>query len=202
MASTMSSQRRAPQQERGERRLVQLLEAGAALLAEVGYEATTMTAIADRAQASIGTLYQYFPNKPALVQALRDRYVGEMEAGWALLDDPATAALPVEAFAHRLVEVAHRFMEEHPAYFPIIDAPVKFQRDQAARKRLRERIARIFLGKQPTLAPAVALRMANVSVQILKSMYLLYPGNSPAERVELFREYQSVMAAYLQSRLG
>jgi len=44
----------------GERRVAQLLEAAGAEMAEVGYEATTMTAIAERAGASIGTLYQYF----------------------------------------------------------------------------------------------------------------------------------------------
>ena len=79
MSSTMSSPRRAPQQERGERRVAQLLDAAASLLAEVGYDAATMTEIADRAKASIGTVYQYFPNKPAIVLALRSQYVAEME---------------------------------------------------------------------------------------------------------------------------
>jgi len=74
MPSTMSSQRRAPQQERGERRLAQVLEAAASLFAEVGYDAATMTEVADRANASIGTVYQYFSNKPAIVLALRSKY--------------------------------------------------------------------------------------------------------------------------------
>jgi len=58
MSSTMSTRRRAPQQPRGELRLAQLLQAAASLLSEVGYDAATMTGIASRAQASIGTLYQ------------------------------------------------------------------------------------------------------------------------------------------------
>jgi AcrR family transcriptional regulator len=76
----MSTSRRIPQQERGARRVAQLLEAAAAELAQVGYDAATMTAIAERAGASIGAVYQYFPNKEAIVLALRAAYGNEMEA--------------------------------------------------------------------------------------------------------------------------
>jgi AcrR family transcriptional regulator len=51
-------------------------------LTEVGYEAATMTEIANRAGASIGTVYQYFPNKEALVQALRNQHFAEMIHRW------------------------------------------------------------------------------------------------------------------------
>jgi hypothetical protein len=71
-SSDLSNLRREPQLERGERRVVQLLETAAVVLAESGYEAATMTEVANRAGASIGTVYQYFPNKEALVQATKD----------------------------------------------------------------------------------------------------------------------------------
>jgi AcrR family transcriptional regulator len=201
MPSTMSSPRRAPQQERGERRLSQLLDAAASLLAEVGYDAATMTEIADRASASIGTVYQYFPNKPAIVLALRRQYVAEMEERWAHLNEQTVAEMSVRQIAHHLVEVTTRFVDEHPAYFAILDAPVKYKRSQEARNRLRERIANVFRSKRPAISPEMALRMANVSLGIIKSMNKLYAEANFKEREELLKEYKLALAAYLESRL-
>ena len=198
----MSSQRRAPQQERGERRLAQLLEAASFVLAEVGYDAATMTAIADRAGASIGTLYQYFPNKEAVVLALRSRYAVEMGERLEHLDDEATGEMSARQIAHRLVELVSRFIEERPAYFAILDAPVKYKRSQEARNRLRERMAKVFRGKRPGISADVAYRVANVSLQIIKSMNVLYKEANSKEREELVKEYKAALAGYLGGRLG
>jgi AcrR family transcriptional regulator len=201
MSSTMSSPRRAPQQERGERRVAQLLDAAASLLAEVGYDAATMTEIADRAKASIGTVYQYFPNKPAIVLALRSQYVAEMEERWTHLNEETVAEMSAEQIAYRFVELTTGFIEEHPAYFAILDAPVKYKRSPAARNRLRERIAMVFRSKKPALSQEVAFRLANVSLSIIKSMNKLYAEANSKERQELVKEYKVALAAYLESRL-
>jgi AcrR family transcriptional regulator len=202
MSSTMSSPRRAPQQERGERRVAQLLNAAASLLAEVGYDAATMTEIADRAKASIGTVYQYFPNKPAIVLALRGQYVAEMEERWTHLNEEAVAEMSAEQIAHRFVELTIGFVDEHPAYFAILDAPVKYKRSPEARNRLRERIAKVFRSKQPALTQEVAFRLANVSLGIIKGMNKLYADASAKERQELVKEYKIALACYLESRLS
>ncbi|MDQ2711302.1 MAG: TetR/AcrR family transcriptional regulator, partial [Acidobacteriota bacterium] len=62
MASrSLITPRRVPRQERGERRVAALLEAAAAEIAEMGCEGATMSGIAERAGACIGSLYQFFP---------------------------------------------------------------------------------------------------------------------------------------------
>jgi len=60
----------APQQERSTRRLAGFLDAAAKLFAEVGYEAATMTAVAERSGSSIGALYNYFPDKQSIAFTL------------------------------------------------------------------------------------------------------------------------------------
>src|SRR5215470_17140150 len=50
-----------------------ILDASAIMFADVGYEATTMEAIAQKADTSIGSLYQFFPNKLAVFEALAVR---------------------------------------------------------------------------------------------------------------------------------
>lgn len=71
--------RRQPVQERSVQRVERMLDASAELLDDIGYEALTTTLIAQRAGVAIGSLYQFFPGKRAVVQALvqrnHDRFV-------------------------------------------------------------------------------------------------------------------------------
>src|ERR1700743_2654516 len=71
---------RAPKRERGKQRVSELLVAAAAVFAEKGYEAATMTEIAARAAAPIGSLYQFFPSKEALADTLVQNYVALLTA--------------------------------------------------------------------------------------------------------------------------
>ena len=66
--------RRQPRQIRSDRRVSKILDAAIHVFAELGFEGTTTTAIAARADVSVGSLYQYFPNKTAIVHALSDRF--------------------------------------------------------------------------------------------------------------------------------
>src|SRR6266481_8421396 len=84
-SQTELAPRRIPIQERGEKRVAGLLQAAAAIFAEVGYEAATMRDIAERAGASIGSLYQFFPNKEVVARALKTRYCQELKEVWASL---------------------------------------------------------------------------------------------------------------------
>lgn len=201
MPSLVSTNRRIPQQERGERRVAQLLGAAADVIAENGYEAATMTEIAERAGASIGAMYQYFPNKEAVVRALRAQYGDEMDARWTLLDE-ASVELPVKQLAEHFVDVMVQFIEEHPAYIPLLDAPLRFKRDQQARNRLRARFAKLFRLRRPSLSLEQAFRMANVSIQIVKSMNPLYADAKSHERLELVSEYKLALTAYLEAHLS
>src|ERR1700744_5626403 len=79
--------RRAPQQDRSTRRVAAFLEAAEVLFADLGFEAATMTAIAERSGSSIGALYSYFPDKKAIALALLDTYAGQIREHWRPLFD-------------------------------------------------------------------------------------------------------------------
>src|SRR5258708_37508733 len=108
-----------------------------------------MKAIAKRAGASIGAVYQYFPNKAAVVSALRTQYVNEMEERWIHLEE-ATAGLSLRERNQGFVDVMIRFMEERPAHITIMDAPVYSSRDKETRHPLRERLAHVVWDGRPT----------------------------------------------------
>jgi AcrR family transcriptional regulator len=68
-----TSLRRQPVQQRSAKRVEQMLNASAELIDELGYDALTTTLIAKRAGVAVGSLYQFFPDKRAVVQALTQR---------------------------------------------------------------------------------------------------------------------------------
>ena len=200
MSNPALTPRRTPQQERGERRLSQLLEAAASMMAEVGYDASTMTGIAERANASIGTLYQYFPDKEAIVRALRRQYVDEFEVCWVPLRAQASK-LNLRQLVDRFFDILIEYFEKRPAYFPVLNAPGNFKRDPTARNRLRGHFVALFREKRPDMTPEVALRVANVTVQVFKAMHLLYAEAKGAEKEEIVQEFKLLLLSYLSSRL-
>ncbi|GID13696.1 TetR family transcriptional regulator [Actinocatenispora rupis] len=62
--------RRVPVQERSAARVQRMLDACADLVDELGYDGLTTTLLAERAGVAIGSVYQFFPDKRAVVQAL------------------------------------------------------------------------------------------------------------------------------------
>jgi AcrR family transcriptional regulator len=84
--------RRRPVQERGRRRFAQILDAGRSQLATVGVDGFTLEHVAEAAEVPIGSVYQFFPNKHALIAEL--------------------SAQDTEAIATELEQAATRFPAE------------------------------------------------------------------------------------------
>jgi AcrR family transcriptional regulator len=102
--------RKSASQERSRLTVEALLEATARVLMKDGYDGASTNKIAAVAGVSIGSLYQYFPSKEALVAAVIDRHMHEMMQ--AVRDALAKVATrPIEVAARELVSVmldAHR----------------------------------------------------------------------------------------------
>lgn len=70
--------RKKPQQERSRQMVETLIEATARVIAKRGLDGTTTPNIAEAAGVSVGSLYQYFDGKEALVAALLEKMVGDL----------------------------------------------------------------------------------------------------------------------------
>ena len=102
--------RKSPTQQRSQLTVAALLKATAHILVKEGYESASTNKIAETAGVSIGSLYQYFPSKEALVAAVIDRHTEQM---MQLLRDALAEVMqqPVEVGTRQLVKVmidAHR----------------------------------------------------------------------------------------------
>ncbi len=189
--------RRIPQQKRGERRVSGFLCAAASVIAEMGFERATMTAIAERAHSSVGSLYQFFPNKLSLAEELRNQYVKNLEQSWIELGRMA-AAMSAEDLTCQLVELQIEMMKNHPVLLTLLDVPPI---SHARRELVRTRIAEVLISHQPHMSRATALRIASVVQQISRGLLSLYAQANASERIAIIEEFKSVLTGYLVPKL-
>ena len=104
----------APQQDRSTRRLAGFLQAAGELFAAVGYEATTMQAIADRSDSSIGALYNYFPDKESVAATLRQQYAEDLQSRVKTLIVESNN-LSAGRFAESFIDCILDFVQDRPA---------------------------------------------------------------------------------------
>ncbi len=78
--SASTQTRRSPKQERSQRRVALILDATRTLVGRRGNDAVSMREIAAAAGVSVSSVYQYFPDKNALLRALIDAYLEQIRA--------------------------------------------------------------------------------------------------------------------------
>lgn len=97
-----------PVQARSTARVNALLDAASDAIHELGYEQLTTAMVAERAGASIGTVYRYFPDRIAVLQAVASRNLGKatraLETRLAS-NSPATIGDTIDCAIAALVEV-------------------------------------------------------------------------------------------------
>ena len=175
-----------PKRKRGIARVAKLLDAGAAVFAEQGYRAATMTEIAARAEAPIGSLYQFFPNKDVLADALVARYAEHVEAALDRIR-AQVADLDGSQLADRLLDVLVAHAAERSLALSLLDARWEQPgvRPGVLRESLRKRITEILMLWRPHLPEEQAEVMSVVLFQAMKSLVQLheekrYPGKPEA----------------------
>lgn len=101
----LTNARKHASQARSRATVAALIEATARILVREGFDKASTNRIADQAGVSVGSLYQYFPSKEALVAAVNDRHQQELMklVRRALAQ---VAALPLEQAVRRIVAVA------------------------------------------------------------------------------------------------
>lgn len=112
------SPRKEPGQSRSRDTVDAILRATARILVDEGYEGMTTNRVAHVAGVSVGSLYQYFPGKEALVAALVDRHQSDVFA--ALNPDPELLTLPLEQVARRLIEAMLRAHGVNPPLHKVL----------------------------------------------------------------------------------
>jgi AcrR family transcriptional regulator len=189
---------KAPKRKRGKERVAQLLEAGAAVFEERGFAAATMTEIAARAGAPIGSLYQFFPNKDVLADALIDRYG---EHVFERLDRIAAKAGGLQAaqLAHALLDVFLALSSERRLAIGLLD--IRWRGPDARpgyfRGAIRARIAGILRLWRPSLSKDAAESSAIVVLQLMKAHVQLDEDRPGDAKEKAMADWRQMLETYL-----
>lgn len=198
--STKKIAARAPRRERGKRRVAALLQAAGSLFAEKGYDAVTMTEVAARAGAPIGSLYQFFPSKEVLGDALLDRFGERLgEALRSIEERVATCNIP--ELVDALLGLLDGFQEERAAAGALLESRREASaRAEELRLSLRRQVARILRARFPELSPKRAESMALLVVQLMKVAAAQGAETNLPTRDEVLDELRHLTRLYLTDR--
>ncbi|MEV7076894.1 TetR/AcrR family transcriptional regulator [Streptomyces sp. NPDC093990] len=193
--------RRTPRQVRAELTRDRILTAAAHVFAEHGYAAGTTNRIAERARVSIGSLYQYFPNKDAILAELMVRHIDR--GRWTQADQLDLSAGSLQATVRALVRDAIDNHRDDPQLLRIMfeQAPLSQElRDTITRHeservdQVRDLLARHRDVHVQDLDTAAQLIVFTVETNTHKLM--AYPHTTPVETFE--NELVAMLTRYLR----
>jgi AcrR family transcriptional regulator len=194
-------------QARGERRIGEILDAALTLFADPGYERTSTNAIAAHAGMSPGSLYQYFPNKEAIAEALSRRLLERLQAAHAsAFGDASIADLPLADVVSRVVDPLVEFNVANPGAKTLIGNAAMPEALAAGSRPLHSavtgNVAALLRARAPGLSTADVERAAMVAVQIVAALMGPIVAASGGERAALVTELKRALVGYLEPLAG
>ena len=204
--STRLSERKQPQQARSAELVAAILQAGAQVLAKEGATRFTTARVAEKAGVSIGSLYQYFPNKAAILYRLQTQE-------WQQTSDLLRRLLEDTRYAppRRLRNLVHAFVrsecEEAVMRVALNDAAPLYRDAPEARATKEEggRVVLAFLGEAlPQASDATRALAGDLITHTLSAVGKQF-SESPRSEAEI-ETYADALAdmlcAYLDSLAG
>jgi AcrR family transcriptional regulator len=173
------------------------MAAAADLFVEKGFEAATMTEIAARAGASIGSLYLFFPTKLVLAQAMLSSLSDSMSAQLDALH-ARSGGWDAVALADAVFDELETFLTRNPVYTVLIEVPGDDEWRSAIRRRRRQQIAAIFAQAVPPLPDGQPERLAVIIPQFMR-MTIMLGGEPKALRIGVLAELRAMLRHHLQA---
>ncbi|MDX2182359.1 MAG: TetR/AcrR family transcriptional regulator [Gemmatimonadaceae bacterium] len=200
--STPARQPRAPQQERGMQRMSQILDAAEQVIGEVGVDAASVQAIAERAGASMGSLYHFFPSKQAVIEALAERCITRVTEVNEANTSPAMIGLPLEPLFGQIVDAQVQLKQQLPCFSEVHDFVLK----TPGGRDLRERMDRVlldqvesFLGaRMPGMPVALRRSSAHLAITMVHGVLEAIDQMPPEAAEPLVHELRASLVRYFE----
>ncbi|MBX3491834.1 MAG: TetR/AcrR family transcriptional regulator [Parvibaculum sp.] len=168
---------RKPVQRRSEATVDTILEAAAQIFRTYGAKGATTNRIAERAGVSIGSIYQYFPNKEALLVALMERHIGSSIDLLGEVLQASEGAAPKERVRAAVACVLDIHMEDpelHRVIFEEAPRPPHVNRKLEDGEKLMRAALEDLLGSFPRATCADPKRSAYMTLVLVESMVHRY----------------------------
>jgi AcrR family transcriptional regulator len=190
-----------PQRSNGRERVSEILEAAARVIQERGFDAATMSEIAEHAQANTGSLYRFFPSKEALAEALMQRYALLMEERYDQIEAMASDA-KINQLADALVDFIANIHEETTALIALLDSRSEWSTKRSEFRAFSlDRIVAILRRRAPKLNPKLAQDMAVVLLHSQKTMAAITLDPKAATSPGAANQLRGMNRLYLRARL-
>ena len=191
--------RRVPLQDRSRQRVERILDAAARVFGDVGYEAATTEAIAERAGTSVGSIYQFFPNKRALFDAIATHCNERSRAAFDELVSRGPLPSSWRELMERSVDVFVSLNDE-PGFRAIwknwqVSADV-FEAGAALNREIAQRTEMLMAFYAPHVPPPKRSLVATVVVEVTNAMLLL-AARERRKAPEIAREAKLLLFRYL-----
>jgi AcrR family transcriptional regulator len=199
--------RHRPQQARSQERVDLILDTAAEFIAQVGYEAVTTNAIAERAGISIGSLYRYFPDKDAILRALSVRHLEQLRAIHDQVFAEDLVYLPLEVVLDRIVDPFVDLQVACPAFKQMLLGSDVSADIAAASEEMDEEIVRRLAGFLRQAAPGLSEQRAHLVAMVCKAevkalLSLITCDCSEEFRTQITAEMKRMLLNYLAPILG
>ena len=193
--------RRQPRQARSQKRVNRILDVAEQMFIAEGYSAATTNAIAARAKVPIGSLYQFFPDKAAIVQALTMRYTELLHQRFAELNSSKTA---LSTYVDQIINAVDQFFTDYPGYHAIFmqvqgTMPELEEIENAADAQLIQELVVSLSQRHPDLETADYEAIAFVLVNMIGTLLWLSLSQEKSFRQRLVAETKRLTLSYLQS---
>lgn len=190
-----------PKQKRGQQRVDAILNAASEVFAEVGFEHATTIQIAARADTSVGSLYQFFANKEAILQALVERYVERASGVFAAMDvesfPQAGLAASIKATLDPLKEFIRNNRDFQVIFSSSIGSVYLAETIRAMDEAFLARNDAALAQQRPDLSAHDRRKYALVCMMIMKALLALSHQSSELTLDEVFEELEAVYLRYL-----
>jgi AcrR family transcriptional regulator len=191
---------------RGERRLASLLDAAGQVFGKLGYHLATTNIIAAEAKVSPATLYQFFPNKEAIADALVARYAMDLAKEERAADIQKLASAPLEEAIRQVTGVVIEFHRRHPA-FRTLYAEAPLSKDTLEQKHLLsqtfiDHLSEVLRARNPKLDKQEALWSAEIVLTALIGFLAAIAGRKTSARSRTIDSLTQMLVRYLQPVLN
>lgn len=196
--------RNEPVQARSTARLATLLDSAAAVIDEIGYERLTTAMVAERAGASIGTVYRYFPDRIAVLQALGARNTERLLAAIAPELAAGRHATATDAVLAVLDATASLFRTE-PGYRSVRVGDVLDllppQTEATANAAVAEVVADALVAGYGVADTAESRRAIGTAIEVVDALVSRAFARAPQGDATLLDEARRAVVAVLAGRL-
>jgi len=194
--------RNAPIQKRALERRAKILEVTAVLLEEVGQDDLTTILVAKRAEMSVGTLYHYFPNKYAILYALAEQWLGEIDTVLQELEAERLESMSLKKFVDKAVERMLLAYTNQRGLLPLVQAmfgvPELKDLDTAHDELIITSMARMFARLEVAERPAELSRLGRGFLEINHALLLVVVNQSKADSLKTLNDLKYVSLCLLE----